>query len=100
MFTSVCLNVFKKSFVVRKVKKFNYYFVHCLESIVSVASKFHSLQVLLHRRDAKSRVEMVILKVLVALWRISELLSQLILSMKSGMFFFDCNSEYVVLARS
>ena len=35
-----------------------------------------------------------------ALWRISELLSQLILSMRSGMFFFDCNSEYVVLTRS
>ena len=34
-----------------------------------------------------------------ALWRISELLSQLILSMRSGMFFFDCNSEYVVLGR-
>ena len=27
-----------------------------------------------------------------ALWRISELLSQLIFSMRSGMFFFDCNS--------
>ena len=35
-----------------------------------------------------------------ALWRISELLSQLIFSMRSGMFFFDCNSEYVVLTRS
>ena len=35
-----------------------------------------------------------------ALWRISELLSQLILSMRSGMFFFDCSSEYVVLTRS
>ena len=35
-----------------------------------------------------------------ALWRISELLSQLIFSMSSGMFFFDCNSEYVVLTRS
>ena len=35
-----------------------------------------------------------------ALWRISELLSQLIFSMRSGMFFFDCYSGYVVLARS
>ena len=35
-----------------------------------------------------------------ALWRISELLSQLILSMRSGMFFFDCNSGYVALTRS
>ena len=35
-----------------------------------------------------------------ALWRISELLSQLIFSMKSGMFFFDCNSKYVALPRS
>ena len=35
-----------------------------------------------------------------ALWRISELLSHLILSMRSGMFFFDCNSEYVVLTWS
>ena len=35
-----------------------------------------------------------------ALWRISELLSQLILSLMSGMFFFDCNPGYVVLARS
>ena len=35
-----------------------------------------------------------------ALWRISELLSQLISSMRSGMFFFDCNSKYVVLTRS
>ena len=35
-----------------------------------------------------------------ALWWISELLSQLIFSMRSGMFFFDCNSEYVVLTRS
>ena len=25
---------------------------------------------------------------------------QLIFSMRSGMFFFDCNSEYVVLTRS
>ena len=32
--------------------------------------------------------------------RISELLSQLIFSMRSGMFFFDCNSAYVVLTRS
>ena len=31
-----------------------------------------------------------------ALWRISELLSQLIFSMRSGMFFLDFNSEYVV----
>ena len=35
-----------------------------------------------------------------ALWRISELLSQLILSMRSERFFFDCTSEYVVLTRS
>ena len=35
-----------------------------------------------------------------ALWRISELLSQLILSIRSGMFFFDCNSGYMALARS
>ena len=33
------------------------------------------------------------------LWRIKELLSQLILSMRSGMFFFDCNSGYLVLTR-
>ena len=31
---------------------------------------------------------------------ISELLSQLILSVRSGMFFFDCNSGYVALTRS
>ena len=35
-----------------------------------------------------------------ALWRISELLSQLIYSMRLGMFFFYCNSAYVVLTRS
>ena len=35
-----------------------------------------------------------------ALWRIAELQSQLIFAMRSGMFFFDCNSEYVVLTRS
>ena len=35
-----------------------------------------------------------------ALWKISELLIQLILSMRSGMFFFDCNSGYVALTRS
>ena len=35
-----------------------------------------------------------------ALWRISELQSQLIFSMRSGMFFLDCNSEYVVLTKS
>ena len=35
-----------------------------------------------------------------ALWRILELLSQLIFFMRSGMFFFDCNSEYVVPTRS
>ena len=35
-----------------------------------------------------------------ALWKISELLSQLIFSMRSGMFFFVCNSEYVVLTKS
>ena len=35
-----------------------------------------------------------------ALWRISELPSQLIFSMSSGMFFFDCSFEYVVLTRS
>ena len=29
-----------------------------------------------------------------ALWRVSELLSQLTFSMRSGMFFFDCNSAY------
>ena len=34
------------------------------------------------------------------LWKISELLSQLFLSMRSGMFFFDCNSGYVALTRS
>ena len=35
-----------------------------------------------------------------ALLSISEMLSQLIFPMRSGMFFFDCNSEYVVLTRS
>ena len=37
-----------------------------------------------------------------ALWRISELLGQVIFSMGPGMFFFDCNSRllYVVLTRS
>ena len=77
-------------------------------AILSILSCLHDLTwVLSHIRTAVALGFIILLFSVAfvirrggALWRISELLSQLILSMRSGMFFLDCNSEYVVLTRS
>ena len=83
-------------------------FESCVWRTVSSQSSHHPQEVLLaqfslyvHKGGLKpDSFHFIFIRRGGALWMISELQSQLIVSMRSGMFFFDCNSGYVLLTRS